>query len=295
MRTRTREIYELRAENDRLKFLADALNPSAAMPSHPAVIIPGIQPAPLSSIPAAPSAPKPTTPVMPSPNPAPISSATPGVLPFVGPGSDLVAQPASLPVVRPTSPAMAVPLKEITIARGSGGIDDDRQPGDEGLLVIVSPKDEDGEAVKVIASLVIRVEEITNQGVKLPIGTWDVPVGTLRKTWQNGLFSTGFHVKLGWKTPPRTEKIRVTVQMILPDRRIFEADRELRVVPIDASGKTVIQSPSIPTASESSGPLLPSSATTPARINDYRTNRPNFPNVRPESVQLFPPDLGNRP
>ncbi len=59
---------------------------------------------------------------------------------------------AAAPAFRRTRPAY-IPVKEIVLARGTGGVDEDGVPGDEGLMVVVVPKDEDGAAVKVPAKV----------------------------------------------------------------------------------------------------------------------------------------------
>src|SRR5690242_17127166 len=42
----------------------------------------------------------------------------------------------------PTTPAY-IPVKDITLARGTGSVDDDGVPGGDGLMVVVVPRDED--------------------------------------------------------------------------------------------------------------------------------------------------------
>src|SRR5688500_16279488 len=40
--------------------------------------------------------------------------------------------------------------KDITLANGTGGVDDDRLPGDEALQVVVMPRDEDRHPVRAV-------------------------------------------------------------------------------------------------------------------------------------------------
>src|SRR4029453_7674189 len=82
------------------------------------------------------------------------------------------AQQRGAPV--PTGAGVLLPVKEITISRGTGGVDEDGAPGDEGLLVVISPKDEDGSAVKVPARALVAAWEITPAGLKTPIGSWSI-------------------------------------------------------------------------------------------------------------------------
>lgn len=131
----------------------------------------------------------------------------------------------------PAGGGVFLPVKEIAIARGTGGVDEDGHPGDEGLLVVISPKDEDGSAVKVPARALVAAWEITPAGLKNPIGSWNVPADKLRATWKSGLISTGYFVPLPWQTPPSTDRLRIAVRLVTTDGRAYEADRDVNVRP----------------------------------------------------------------
>ena len=122
-------------------------------------------------------------------------------------------------------------VKEIAIGRGTGGVDEDGAPGDEGLLVVVVPRDEDGSAVKVPARALVAAWEITPAGLKNPIGSWTIPADKLRPTWKSGLISTGYFIAVPWQTPPASDRVRVAVRLITTDGRAFEADRDVSVKP----------------------------------------------------------------
>ena len=123
------------------------------------------------------------------------------------------------------------PIKEITIGRGTGGVDEDGAIGDEGLLVVIVPKDEDGSAVKVPARALVAAWEITPAGLKHPIGSWNIPSDALRSSWKGGFISTGFFVSVPWQTPPSTDRVRIAVRLLTADGRTFEADRDVSVRP----------------------------------------------------------------
>lgn len=128
-----------------------------------------------------------------------------------------------------------VPVKDIQLARGTGGMDEDGAPGDEALMVVLVPRDEDASAVKVPARLTVAAWEVNAQGLKTPIGAWDVPADKLRGLWRSGLISTGYFVALDWQTFPTTERVRVAVRMTTTDGRAFEADRDITVRPVAGS------------------------------------------------------------
>lgn len=135
-------------------------------------------------------------------------------------------------VCRPSGSTVVVgPIQEIELGRGTGGVDEDHIPGDEILLLVVVPRDQDGSEIKVPGSLFISVFEITTQGVKLPLSSWDIPNVELRPTWKSGLFSTGYHVRLSWKTPPKTNNVRAVVQLRLPSGEVYETDKDIKIRP----------------------------------------------------------------
>ncbi len=130
------------------------------------------------------------------------------------------------------------PLKELILGTGTGGADNDSQPGDEALQVVLVPRDEDNSAVKVPATVTILAYEVARSGTKTAIGRWDVSPDQLRKTWRSGLFATGYYVLLQWDQLPSTEKVRLVVRMQTLDGRTFEADKDItvRVLPGMAIG-----------------------------------------------------------
>jgi hypothetical protein len=166
-----------------------------------------------------------------------------------------------------------IPVKEIALARGTGGVDEDGVPGDEGLMVVVAPKDEDGAAVKVPARVEIAAWEITPAGLKNPIGTWSLPVEKVRPTWRSGFISTGYFVTVPWQTYPSSEKVRVAVRLTTLDGRAFEADRDI-VVKVCATPRA--GTPGLPFTPIPSGP---------------RPREPLFPDPLPPGVEELPPPL----
>jgi hypothetical protein len=122
-------------------------------------------------------------------------------------------------------------LKEITLGRGTGGFDDDKIPGDEAFQVVLEPRDVDGHTVKVPGTLQVNVLEIKPEGMKVQIGSWEVPPDKLRKNWKSGFMTTGYVVVLPWQKWPTSTKLRVVARFILPDGRVFEADKDVTIRP----------------------------------------------------------------
>src|SRR5205823_5874787 len=99
----------------------------------------------------------------------------------------------------------------------------DRQPGDEALLVVVEPRDEQDQRIKAPGAVHVEALEVNSEGLKSPLSSWDVLPEQLRRAWREGLFGTGYYVILPWKVWPTCPQLRVVVRFTLSDGRAFEA------------------------------------------------------------------------
>lgn len=129
----------------------------------------------------------------------------------------------------PEQAASTFGVRKIALGRGTGGLDDDRVPGDESLQVFLEPRDADDHTIKAPGVVCVAVLEINNQGQKVPLASWTVDPEKLRKSWKQGLLSVGYQLTFPWETPPRSENLRVAVKLTLPDGRSYETDRDVKV------------------------------------------------------------------
>jgi hypothetical protein len=156
-------------------------------------------------------------------------------------------------------PPAAYPVQTLMLGRQTGGRSHDVCPGDDSLQVQLEPRDPDGHVIKAPGQLHILAEEITPEGIKRPLSSWMVPPELLRKSWVNGLLTTGYLLNLPWKVWPTTEKLRVTVQFQLADGRVFGADRDVTVRLTPHNQRPAPPSsakPSTTTPSGEGGPML---------------------------------------
>jgi hypothetical protein len=134
--------------------------------------------------------------------------------------------PARMP---PEQAAMAFGVKRITLGRSTGGYDKDECPGDELLQVVVEPRDCDEHVIKAPGTLQVFALEITPQGLKVPVSSWEISSEDLRRTWKQGLLSTGYTLQLPWRQFPHCDMVRVVVRLIVAESRVYEADKDVRV------------------------------------------------------------------
>jgi len=144
--------------------------------------------------------------------------------------------PGAVPVAQSS---VGCSVQEIALARGTGGVDDDGIPGDEYLMVVMVPTDEDLSAVKAPGRVAVAAWEYGPDGLKRLIGTWDISPERLKSTWKSGLLATGYFLPLQWQQFPTTTKVRVAARLMTLDGRVFEADRDISVRPMAPQSTTV--------------------------------------------------------
>jgi hypothetical protein len=145
-------------------------------------------------------------------------------------------------------------LKEIALGRQTGGYDEDDCPGDEALQVALEPRDSDGHTIKAPGSLHVEALEISPEGLKTPLSSWDVSPEQLRRSWRSGLLSTGYLVVLPWKNWPSTPRLRIIARFTLADGRAFEADKDITVRLTAPARRPTTP---LPDVVEPHGPVLP--------------------------------------
>jgi hypothetical protein len=214
--------------------------------------------------------------------------------------------------ISPEFASQTYTIKQIVLARQTGGYDEDGVPGDEALQVVLEPRDADGHAIKAPGTLHVEALEISPEGLKRPLSAWDVPPEKLRQSWRNGLFSTGYYIVLPWKACPSTERVRVVAQLTLADGRVFEADKDVAIHPMTMPNRKAdpngcpIAPPETPSPFDgevlplprkvdpvpppaTSGPSLTPATVTTSLKPAATVWRPAAPRPLPEAVRLLPP------
>ena len=119
-------------------------------------------------------------------------------------GNARLARPDGV-VERPSEP---YPVRCLRLGRGTRGRPGEHIPGDDALEVMVEPVDCDSRSSRRRAASTSRSGGIDRraQDADRNVGH---PPDQLRRTWQSGLFNTGYKLTLPWKVWPNAEKLRV--------------------------------------------------------------------------------------
>lgn len=201
----------------------------------------------------------------------------------------LRAQQCTQPVLRPNS-GFTTQIKDVQLARGTGGIDEDRIPGDEGIQVVLVPRDQDDSPVKAPGTLRVTAIEISPEGLKSPLSSWEVSALQLRRSWRSGLISTGYFVSFPWQKLPTTEKLRIVAQFQPLDGGVYEAEKDVTIKLLAEAMRGQLP----PTGPAGLGPPLPAPPSGPLAPPVPIDTLPTGPVPRPTqpSEPLPPPAKG---
>ena len=116
-------------------------------------------------------------------------------------------QTSSLPTLSHERLSRLFTTHGLKLGRLTGGWDrDPRTPGDEGIMVHVSPLDEDGQALKAAGAFTIEAFDLANPADTL-VGRWTFDVQAARKSWRGNFLDYNYVLECPWqqKTPRHGE------------------------------------------------------------------------------------------
>lgn len=113
----------------------------------------------------------------------------------------------------------------------SGGLDRDEKPGDDLLAAMVTPRDADGNVLKLPGTLRLELFDLARPADKQRIGQWEFDPEQTRDHWHNGLLGSGYRFRLPWQQIPQHEALLLHARLTTADGRQFDASETLRINP----------------------------------------------------------------
>ncbi len=113
----------------------------------------------------------------------------------------------------------------------SGGQDRDGQPGDDLLVALISPHDEQGDLVKIAGEVEIEAYDMTRPGDDKRVGRWTFDTEQAAKAWHSGFVGAGLQFELPWQEVPANKELLVHARLKTTDGRQFDTNSPLKVVP----------------------------------------------------------------
>jgi hypothetical protein len=156
------------------------------------------------------------------------SSTIPSALPEASPGTP-EADKGSVSPPQATDSASRVEFIHLN-PRVSGGQDFDGRAGDDGLAVLIEPRDGDGRFVAAPAKITIVVLDPALGGDDARVARWDFDEDTAAKLLRADPLDSGLLFRAPWPDrPPEHERLHVFVRYWCADGRKLETDRAITV------------------------------------------------------------------
>jgi hypothetical protein len=113
----------------------------------------------------------------------------------------------------------------------TGGYDEDRRPGDDGVVVYLRPYDADHDVVKAGGSVRVQVLDLAAPTGAQLLSETVVDAANLRKTWYGKFLTSHYTIRCPWRAgPPLRPAVTVRVEFLdLLSGHTFEQVRQVNV------------------------------------------------------------------
>jgi hypothetical protein len=110
----------------------------------------------------------------------------------------------------------------------TGGRDFDRQPGDDGLVVVVEPRNRDDAFVPLAGPITVVILDPAKTAEEGRIvERWEINANEAQKSLRNSATMHGIELRLPWSAAPPTGRLHLHVRYMTVDNRDLRSDRPL--------------------------------------------------------------------
>jgi hypothetical protein len=125
----------------------------------------------------------------------------------------------------------------LKLGRQTGGWDrDPHSPGDEGLVVHVSPLDEEGQALKAAGAFTIEAFDLADAAEPL-VGRWEFDLQAARKSWRGNFLDYNYVLECPWQQKPPSHA-ELTLKVTFLDDLTQTPFHAQQVVKVNLPGST---------------------------------------------------------
>ena len=170
-------------------------------------------------------------------------------------------------------------VAQITLNRAlTGGLAASDRPGDQGLMVVVEPRDVQGRLIDALGDLRVTAIDPTSSGPAAQAGRWEFTAAETAVLPSGGP-GGGIHLNLPWPDgPPTSHQLRLKVSYVTADGRRLEREVPVEVAlagdpaagrgspPADAPAAWSPDSSRIRTATGTASPAPPRPVWSPERM-----------------------------
>ena len=127
-------------------------------------------------------------------------------------------------------------LQSIKITKYTDFYDKNKDGKKEKLIVYIQPLDEDGDIIKAVGAVDVRLQDPNENKDQAPLGQWHVEPSQLKKLWFAGFISTNY--KLTFDVADKIDKLEsvsggLKVNVSFTDYlagKVFEEEKLIRIV-----------------------------------------------------------------
>ncbi len=130
-------------------------------------------------------------------------------------------------------PVHDLEVTEITLNKMlTGGMNRDKRHGDEGVMVVVEPRNPKNQIVEAFGDISIVVLDPALEGEAARVARWDITSQELEHRFRNRQLGRGFQLLLPWPgDPPQHSTLHLFVRFVAADGRKLIVDRPLEIEP----------------------------------------------------------------
>jgi hypothetical protein len=144
------------------------------------------------------------------------------------PGGASIWRPSDVRLVRGTATVENQNVAQITLHPSLTGGIGSGMAGDEGLLVVVEPRDFAGKIVPVAADTKVALIDPALSGEEARLARWDFSAAQTERMLHTGS-EPGIHLRLKWRFPPSHDRLTVVVRYATRDGKWLEARQVIAV------------------------------------------------------------------
>lgn len=111
----------------------------------------------------------------------------------------------------------------------SGGLNRDRQPGDDALVAFFALTDDDGEVVKLPGTVELTLLDPSLPEPTRQVGQWRFTAEECRSKWTRGFTGSGYQFTVALDQPIQHDQLVLNAKLTTADKRIFDASQLVRV------------------------------------------------------------------
>jgi len=116
----------------------------------------------------------------------------------------------------------------------TGGYNMDGQAGDEGIVIVVRPRDAEGRLIEAPAPVTVVVLDPALSGEAARVARWDFTAEEVAARCGRSGDGEGIRLEMVWPAdPPQHDRLHLFVRYRTDDGRALEADREIRIERIE--------------------------------------------------------------